>query len=76
MTGLSEQATRATRIPAGHPEGYLESFAQLYADAADLLTGQGDASLLPGIDDGVDGGAFIEAALASSRGGVWVGLDR
>src|SRR3989338_7947740 len=30
--------TAATRVPAGHPEGYLEAFATLYADAADLLT--------------------------------------
>ncbi len=35
--GLSEAAQRATRVPSGHPEGYLEAFAQLYTDAAELL---------------------------------------
>ena len=74
MPGLSEAAIRATRLPAGHPEGYLEGFAQLYADAADLLGG-GAAPLLPGIDDGVAGVAFIEAAVASHQAGaVWTTL--
>ena len=72
MPGLSEDAQKASRIPAGHPEGYLEGFAQLYADAADLLTKEGDGHLLPGIEDGVAGVAFIEAAVASSKaGGAW-----
>ncbi len=76
MPGLSAEATRATRLPAGHPEGYLEGFAQLYAETADLLTGAAEPGLLPGIEDGVAGLAFIEAAVASSRaGGTWVRLD-
>ncbi len=76
LATLSEDARQATRIPAGHPEGYLEGFATLYRDAADLLTGVGDGRLLPGIEDGVRGMAFIEAAIASSRaGGVWTRLD-
>ncbi len=76
MPGLSAPATRATRIPAGHPEGYLEGFAQLYTEAADLLGG-GDADLLPGIEDGVAGVAFIEAAVASSgQGGAWTAVER
>ena len=72
MPGLSDDAQKASRIPAGHPEGYLEGFAQLYADAADLLSKEGDGHLLPGIEDGVAGVAFIEAAVASSKaGGAW-----
>ncbi len=75
MPGLSEDAAKASRIPAGHPEGYLEGFAQLYADAADLLTGGSTSPLLPGIDDGIVGVAFIEAAVASSKAGaVWTKL--
>ena len=75
MPGLSEDAQAATRIPAGHPEGYLEGFAQLYRDAATLLTG-GQAPLLPGIEEGVAGVAFIEAAVRSSRdGNVWTALE-
>ena len=74
--GLSEAASRATRVPAGHPEGYLEGFAQIYADAADLLAGAGDGHILPGIEEGVAGVAFIEASVASSRaGGVWTRLE-
>ena len=66
----------ATRVPAGHPEGYLEAFAQLYRDIADQITAHIEkrkpdpASLLvPGIVEGVRGMRFITAAVASSRNG-------
>ena len=73
--GLSPAAQAATRIPAGHPEGYLEGFARIYADAADLIAG-GSAPMLPGISDGVDGVRFIEAAVASAAAdGRWVALN-
>jgi predicted dehydrogenase len=72
--GLSAAATAATRIPAGHPEGYLEGFAQIYADAAELIGG-GTAPMLPGIADGVAGMRFIEAAVESAGAdGQWVAL--
>jgi predicted dehydrogenase len=72
--GLSPAAAAATRIPAGHPEGYLEGFARIYADAADLIAG-GAAPMLPGVADGVDGLRFIEAAAASAAAdGRWVDL--
>lgn len=67
-------ASHATRIPAGHPEGYLEGFAQLYRDAAQLIRARQEGrppdpntALLPGVDDGVRGVRFIAAAVASSR---------
>jgi predicted dehydrogenase len=77
--GLSDAAARATRTPAGHPEGYIEGFSQLYADAADIVLAHGEgrdasplAHLAPGVADGVRGLEFIEAALASSRNdGMW-----
>lgn len=68
----SEAAGRMTRIPAGHPEGYLEGFANLYTEIAHAIRAsrQGakpDAEVLfPTIEDGVKGLAFIEAAVASS----------
>ncbi len=73
------QAARATRIPAGHPEGYLEAFAQLYSDFADQIEAHADAVppdpaclLVPGIEAGLRGMRFIEAALSSSRAdGAW-----
>lgn len=62
-----------TRVPPGHPEGYLEGFATLYSDAADLIEGRGDGTLLPGIDAGLDGMWFIRACIESSaQDGVWI----
>ena len=79
--GLGAAATRVSRIPAGHPEGYLEGFATIYSEVAAAIRAARDrrkpdkAVLFPTIDDGVKGVAFIEAAIASSRrGGVWVKL--
>lgn len=80
--GLSAAAQAATRIPAGHPEGYLEGFARIYADAADLIDsykagqGPGPTALdLPGIGAGVEGVRFIEAAVRSAAAdGRWTAL--
>jgi len=67
---------RVTRIPAGHPEGYLEAFATIYSEIATAIRGEADeATLFPGIEDGVAGVAFIEAAKQSSEDdGRWVAL--
>lgn len=78
--GAGEAARHATRIPGGHPEGYLEAFAQLYKEAAQLirLANEGralDAAtvLVPTVEDGARGVKFIEAALESHRAnGRWV----
>lgn len=63
----------AARLPAGHPEGYFEAFAQLYADLAERITARLEerepapsSLLLPTCQDGVNGLKFIEAALRSS----------
>jgi hypothetical protein len=72
-------ATLATRIPSGHPEGYLEGFAQIYSDAAELVRAHQEkrtpspCSLqAPGIADGLRSVKFIEAAIASStNNGAW-----
>jgi predicted dehydrogenase len=72
-------AARVTRLPSGHPEGYLEGFATVYAEIAQALRAARDGSavaadvVFPTIDDGVHGMAFIEAAVrSSSQGGQWV----
>ncbi len=78
--GSGEGAGRVTRIPPGHPEGYLEGFSNIYADVAERIRAQAegrdphsDALLVPDVRDGFDGMAFITAAVESShRGGVWV----
>lgn len=74
-------AARVTRVPAGHPEGYLEAFATIYSEAAAAIVAARDgravdpAVAFPTVDDGVAGVAFVEAAVASSRNGsVWVRL--
>ena len=64
--GLSGDAMAASRIPSGHPEGYLEAFANLYRDFARRLRGE-PAPLLPGVAEGVRGMALIHHAVAASR---------
>jgi predicted dehydrogenase len=69
----------ASRIPAGHPEGYLEGFANIYNEAADLIVaardGKSPAHLLPTVRDGLDGVKFIDACVRSSgRDAAWVKL--
>lgn len=63
-----------SRIPSGHPEGYLEAFATLYADVADLIEGKGLASTraLATAEDGLAGMRFIRACVRSNEaGGIW-----
>lgn len=63
-----------SRIPSGHPEGYLEAFATLYADAADLIEGNDLASTraLATAEDGLAGMRFIRACVRSNEaGGMW-----
>ena len=74
---LSAPARARVRIPTGHPEGFIEAFANLYADLADAIAeGWTDPAPLPGIADGVRGMAFVERAVAASRDGEgWVSLE-
>jgi predicted dehydrogenase len=71
---LSESARKHTRIPAGHPEGYLEAFASLYRNFAitlrSRLKGEKAEAVytdFPSVDDGVRGMSFIETVVASSN---------
>lgn len=79
LATLHPAARRASRVPPGHPEGFHEAFANLYADFAEqvaarrLGTAPDPMALdLPDADAGVAGLAFIEACLQSSRNGGWV----
>ncbi len=68
--GLSESARRACRLPPGHPEGFIEAFANLYTElAADLQAGTRSGDY-PRVTDGARGVRFVEAAVASK--GQWV----
>ncbi len=79
--GADAANRRASRVPGGHPEGYLEGFATLYSEAAEAIVAAREGRLpgvdvvFPTIDDGVKGMAFIEAAVRSSKaGGVWTAI--
>ena len=79
---LSENANALSRVPVGHPEGYIEGFANLYREIADALMiyrsgkkpSPGDI-LFPTGEDGYDGVSFVEAAVQSNNeGSVWISL--
>ena len=75
---LSEDARSVTRLPGGHPEGYLEAFAVLYREFADALLSwkqSGKVALpatLPGVVAGVRGMRFIDRAIESSMRQGWI----
>ncbi len=76
---LSEEAMLHTRTPSGHPEGYLEAFANIYRNFAHALRGhlfgeEVNPKLdFPGVDEGVMGMRMIEAVVRSSKNGnTWV----
>lgn len=74
--GTLPLAARASRIVAGHPEGFHEGFATIYADAAEAIAARRVGSTadplalqFPTAEDGVMGIRFVEAAIASSDSG-------
>jgi predicted dehydrogenase len=79
---LGAASGAATRIPAGHPEGYLEAFGNIYAAAFDAMclraSGQKfetSNTIYPNVHDGIDGMNFIERCVESSaKGCTWVSL--
>lgn len=70
---LSQTAKSNTRLPAGHPEGFIEAFANIYVEAAKVISDEITGKHLkknydlPTIDDGVLGMAFIDTCIKSSR---------
>ncbi len=76
----SDIGNRVTRIPPGHPEGYLEGFANIYADFAKQISAFQNSQkpdeellLVPTIDDGLKGVKFITSVVESgSNGGKWI----
>ena len=82
--GMGEAANRGTRLPAGHPEGFLEAFANLYGNYARALRAHlagrapDPADLdFPTIAEGVRGMEFIDAVVESSRrNSVWIDLPQ
>jgi predicted dehydrogenase len=80
--GVGIAATRLTRTPRGHPEGWLEAWANLYLEFAVAIDARRRGQAVPPglldhptVVDGVDGMRFIAAVVESHRaGGAWVGL--
>jgi hypothetical protein len=73
------EARPFTRIPGGHPEGYLEAFGNIYHEAFRAIAAEVEGRPTPAeldfptIDDGVTGMAFIETVVKSARlGARWV----
>jgi len=76
--GIGTAAARVTRVPPGHPEGYLEGFASIYSEAAAAIRAVGEKKpvppevMFPTVEDGLKGVSFVDAVVRSSRdGGVW-----
>jgi len=78
----SEAAARATRLPPGHPEAFLEAFANNYCNFADTIRAKNHKETpseliadFPGIKEGVAGMKFIEAVVKSSKeNSAWIKL--
>lgn len=80
--GASDAAARMSRIPAGHPEGYLEGFANLYTEAANAIVAARDGSKVPAdvvyptVEDGLKGVQFVSACVTSSKNNAaWTKLE-
>ncbi len=79
--GASAEARAVSRVPGGHPEGYLEAFATIYAEAAAAIRARRlgepapEGLLSPTIEDGLLGMRFIDACIRSSKAdAAWVAL--
>ena len=77
--GAGDAAARVSRIPPGHPEGYLEGFANIYSEAAEAIIAHQNGSEIspdlhfPTVHDGLRGVEFVDACIRSSkRNSAWV----
>ncbi|MEW2917331.1 Gfo/Idh/MocA family oxidoreductase [Ruegeria sp. ANG10] len=80
--GAGDAANRLSRVPPGHPEGYLEGFANIYSEAADAIIAfrsgnSPDPSVIyPTVQDGLNGVRFVAACVQSSaRNAAWIKLE-
>lgn len=79
--GAGEAAARMSRIPPGHPEGYLEGFANIYSEAASAILARRSGEptspdvVFPTVQDGFKGVQFVDACVRSSRrNAAWIKL--
>jgi hypothetical protein len=76
-------AKKFTRLPFGHPEAFIEAFANIYLEAARAIEAEVAGKPIPSdvdfptVDDGVIGMAFIATAVKSAKNGaVWTKLEK
>lgn len=81
-SGASDEAARVSRIPGGHPEGYLEGFANIYTEAAAAINARKSGKPVPedvhfpSVADGFAGISFVNACVVSSaNGATWETLE-
>ena len=82
--GLGPLTAAQLRTPSGHPEGYIEAFANLYRGFGRAVRGgsavpppPGAAGWFPGVTDGLRTMAFVEAMIENSGGAEkWTSLSR
>ena len=81
-SGAGDSAARVSRIPPGHPEGYLEGFANIYSEAAEAIIAHragsivADDVIFPTVLDGLKGVQFVDACVrSSSRNCAWISLN-
>jgi predicted dehydrogenase len=82
-SGSNAAAARMSRVPPGHPEGYLEGFANIYTEAATAIRAlRGKKGkmpkdvVFPSVQDGISGMKFIDACVRSSKkNSAWAKLD-
>ncbi|MEM8822460.1 MAG: Gfo/Idh/MocA family oxidoreductase [Pseudomonadota bacterium] len=79
--GAGAAAARISRIPPGHPEGYLEGFANIYTEAAHAIFAHRSGTpaeadvVFPTVNDGLKGVQFVDACVRSSRrNAAWISL--
>jgi predicted dehydrogenase len=77
---LSHGSRSVFRLPLGHPEGFIEAFANIYRDFASAVLAGDEAALrrsaVPTIEEGLRGMAFVDAAVRSSfAGSSWTRID-
>ena len=79
---LSDAANAGNRIPPGHPEGFIEAFANIYSNVADTIAARilgvdppEHAQDFPSVQDGAIGAHFIHKAMESGKNREWVDMD-
>lgn len=80
-TYLSKEANYASRIPPGHPEGFIEAFANIYSNVADVISARiqdrepdPESWDFPTVQDGAEGVNFIHKAIESGKKREWVDM--